>query len=447
MRPYSLSQRDASARQPEAARHRHRDADCGAAQAANQRRKPQGELRASALRPLVQRLRHSPDASMRDPRPPARTGASARTAILTCAHKAAVRTGWGTGTLCDTHMAPVARNMRIFTAAMSLAVCVYTSPASPRLSHDGHAHRLHQRWHRWANHVTTSVGINVWTPHEVALASPFSNAVCSWHVPHKYAGAAEMCLAPPGTEGVSDKIRIQGAWPDCAVLPSMWFKFDDAQHIYIDLGANLGGCAIEMLYLTNASVLLFEPNPLNLFRLTSTLATLARSRPELKVKSRVWVVPVGVGDSTATLPLYMRAGNSGDSSIGAPSPNIHKKLVAKGKTQAPVQHSFSVHVRTLDQLFPQGMPTTAGVMKIDVQGFECAALNGGRRVLTGGAVRQMFFEVSPTDLEAKNCSEARLLRICSNSGFSCVKPCGGRRCGLMYDMQASWIGFGQGQLL
>ena len=283
--------------------------------------------------------------------------------------------------------------MRIFTAAMSLAVCVYTSPASPRPSHDGHGHSvlLHRRWHQWANNVYTSVGINVWTPHEVALASPFPNAACSWHVPHKYAGAAEMCLAPPGTEGISDKIRIQGAWPDCAVLPSMWSKFDDAQHIYLDLGANLGGCAIEMLYLTNASVLLFEPSPLNLFRLTSTLATLARSRPELKVQSRVWVVPIGVGDSTATLPLHMRAGNSGDSSIGAPSPNIHKKLVARGKTQAPVQHSFSVHVRTLDQLFPQGMPTTAGVMKMDVQGFECAALNGGRRLLTGGAVRQMFF--------------------------------------------------------
>ena len=251
-----------------------------------------------------------------------------------------------------------------------------------------------------------------------------------------------MCLAPPGTEGVSDMIRIQGAWPDCAGLPAMWSKFDDAQHIYMDLGANCGGCALEMLYLTNASVLLFEPNPLNLFRLTSTLATLARSRPELKVQSRVWVVPVGVGDSSATLPLYNRAGNSGDSSIGAPSPNMKR-----GRTQAPVQHTFSVLVRTLDNLFPQGMPTTAGIMKMDVQGFECAALNGGRRLLSGGAVRSMFFEVSPPNLEANKCSEAGLLRVCVNSGFSCVKRCGGRRCGLMYDMTAFWIGSGgQGQL-
>ena len=52
--------------------HRHRDADCGAAQAANRRRKPQGERRASASRPLVQRLHDSPGILMRDSRPPAR---------------------------------------------------------------------------------------------------------------------------------------------------------------------------------------------------------------------------------------------------------------------------------------------------------------------------------------------------------------------------------------
>ena len=55
--------------------HRHRDADCGTAQAANQRLKPQGELRASASRPLVQRLHDSPDILMRDTLPPARTEA------------------------------------------------------------------------------------------------------------------------------------------------------------------------------------------------------------------------------------------------------------------------------------------------------------------------------------------------------------------------------------
>ena len=52
--------------------HRHRDADCGAAQAANRRRKRKGELRDSASRPLVQRLHDSPGILTRDSRPPAR---------------------------------------------------------------------------------------------------------------------------------------------------------------------------------------------------------------------------------------------------------------------------------------------------------------------------------------------------------------------------------------
>jgi len=54
------------------AAHRHRDADCGAAQAANRRRERKGERRASASRPLVQRLHDSPGILMRDSRPPAR---------------------------------------------------------------------------------------------------------------------------------------------------------------------------------------------------------------------------------------------------------------------------------------------------------------------------------------------------------------------------------------
>ena len=52
--------------------HLHRDADCGAAQVANRRRKRKGKLRASASRPLVQRLHDSPGILMRDSRPPAR---------------------------------------------------------------------------------------------------------------------------------------------------------------------------------------------------------------------------------------------------------------------------------------------------------------------------------------------------------------------------------------
>ena len=44
----------------------------GPAQVANQRREPQGELRASASRPLVQRLHDSPGILMRDPNPPAK---------------------------------------------------------------------------------------------------------------------------------------------------------------------------------------------------------------------------------------------------------------------------------------------------------------------------------------------------------------------------------------
>ena len=110
------------------------------------------------------------------------------------------------------------------------------------------------------------------------------------------------------------------------------------------------------------------------------------------------------------------------------------------RTYAPISMGSAVRSADHGRQTPR-RPRLSGLV-------ECLSptLNGGRRLLSGGAVRSMFFEVSPPNLEANKCSEARLLRVCVNSGFSCVKPCGGRRCGLMYDMKAFWIGSGQGQL-
>ena len=49
---------------------------------------------------------------------------------------------------------------------------------------------------------------------------------------------------------------------------------------YIELGSNIGGYAMEILCRTNASAILFEPGPIALFRLSSSVARLAQVRPE-----------------------------------------------------------------------------------------------------------------------------------------------------------------------
>jgi hypothetical protein len=80
-------------------------------------------------------------------------------------------------------------------------------------------------------------------------------------------------------------IRAKGRWWDCAPLADLWVANTSAGPIrntmlarggiMLELGGNLGACSIEMLVRTPASLVIFEPHPTNLFRLTSSIKLLA----------------------------------------------------------------------------------------------------------------------------------------------------------------------------
>ena len=84
----------------------------------------------------------------------------------------------------------------------------------------------------------------------------------------------------------------------------------------LELGGNIGACTIEMLMRTSASLLVFEPNPQNLFHLTSTLRTLELERPQLGVADRVVVFPIGIGNESFESRLHVAHRNHGDSIVG-----------------------------------------------------------------------------------------------------------------------------------
>ena len=111
-----------------------------------------------------------------------------------------------------------------------------------------------------------------------------------------------------------------------------------------------------------------------------------------------------------------------------------------------VKFEFPIQIQTLDTLFPTGFPTRVPLLKMDIQGKECAAIVGARGLLRGGVVRAMFFEVCASCLSDQGCSEAELLNSVLDLGFEFNKPCAGRRCGRTgYDITAFYPHPGEGE--
>jgi FkbM family methyltransferase len=182
---------------------------------------------------------------------------------------------------------------------------------------------------------------------------------CRWHEYKAVGGRLPpnappvfMCLYPPEIDGwVSKNIQNDGRWVSCDPLTDLLLlsnseenekKNNENELVYMDIGANIGACVIQILSTTNASVVAFEPNPNNLFRLTSTLLNL----PE-EMKNRVTLFPVAVGSEMASSARIVAKGdNQGNTQV------MHAALsrdVAKGVDGAD-NPAGTVSVERMDDL-------------------------------------------------------------------------------------------------
>ena len=225
----------------------------------------------------------------------------------------------------------------------------------------------------------------------------------------------ELCLAPG--EHVSAQIQRYGRWSDCDRLVWLWRAMspgaDDflprgpgnssnpGPGLFLDVGANIGACTIEMLLRTSARVIAFEPSQANLFHLTRSLRLLAARNPS--IADRVVVVPVGLGERREMVHVHAERSNLGNTVLG--------HAMAQEGSQEPAalpDANGTATVLPLDELFPDGIAHTR-LLKLDVQGMECAVMGGGQRALSSrlGAV---VSEVTPSMLRQQCCSTQGLLR-------------------------------------
>ncbi len=215
---------------------------------------------------------------------------------------------------------------------------------------------------------------------------PVSGKECKWVTFYK--NNYKMCIHI-GKDTVSNEIEKTGKWRDCDILSTLW-KSEKGNGEYVEIGANIGACMMEMIANTDAKITVFEPNPSNLFCLTSTKEGLPTD-----VRSRITVYPFALGENKGSSVLYSSKANKGNSVVG--------KRVSGGSRE--VFDEYHIEVRRYDGVIPH---KKVKLMKMDAQGYECNIVNG-----MGSYIPNVIkTEIANKWLSAHdNCSDERLFEL------------------------------------
>ena len=247
---------------------------------------------------------------------------------------------------------------------------------------------------------------------------------CDWATYRVGQESADMCVHPQ-SDIVSNSIRGEKQWKDCDILRQIWVGKDKNEQegkTFIDIGANIGSCVMHMMLSTKVkSIIAFEPNPANLFCLTSTLMRLAP-----KQRQRVTLYPFALGEKAMESKIFSATHNMGNSVVG--------KMVLDPlwRPEQSVNQGVPIWVQRYDVVIAADVPV--GLLKMDAQGFECSVCRGmGTR-----QIEIIKLEVNDNWLSAHpGCSDAilfellhaREMDITSETGEVLKKPKRGNRLG------------------
>lgn len=232
---------------------------------------------------------------------------------------------------------------------------------------------------------------------------------CDWTTFNSTTGKTTEFCTHPFRDIVSARIRNKHRWYDCDALPKLWNeKSIDENSLYLEIGANIGSCVVEMLLSTNANIIAFEPHPMNQFNLMSTL-----SRMPEEYQKRLVLFPIGLGDQTMKSRIYSGHNNLGNSNIGT--------FVKDAESQvAKEEFQFDVYVKRLNDVLDLDN-VNVPLLKLDSQGFECKILEGmGKNI--AGKIDSIKFEFAKKWLDGQKCED--LLPRLRKYGFQVTRENG-----------------------
>ena len=194
----------------------------------------------------------------------------------------------------------------------------------------------------------------------------------------------------PHFDFISRAINKKHRWEDCDVLPSLWNNQNNSDGVYVEIGANIGSCVMEMLLSTNANIIAFEPHPKNQLCLKETISNL---EPELQ--NRVILVPVALGETSSTSTIYSAFNNMGNSVVG--------KIIKDYSSQKFESHQqFIIPIERLDSILQNTV--NISLMKLDAQGYECRILEGMGHEIAHN-IETLKFEYARKWIVAQNCTD------------------------------------------
>ena len=137
---------------------------------------------------------------------------------------------------------------------------------------------------------------------------------------------------------MSRAIINRGRWADCDILTKQFQETnpDKTSRLYMDVGANIGSCVLQMLFTTDAPIIAFEPEPMNLFCMTSTILQL-----EPQYQDRVVLFPFAVGEEAGETIINSQVGDFGNAVIGG---------VIKDRHKEKFKHPLPIRVEPLDSV-------------------------------------------------------------------------------------------------
>ncbi|KAL3935895.1 MAG: hypothetical protein SGBAC_008674 [Bacillariaceae sp.] len=273
----------------------------------------------------------------------------------------------------------------------------------------------HWDWHPLIQ-KQSGPGWNMWNATAPAITTEYTrHSKCRWTTFRATNGQTAQICVHYG-DAVSRAIINRGRWADCDVLTEQFEStHPNKKHkVFLDVGANIGACVLQMLFTTESPVIAFEPEPTNLFCLTNTILRL-----EPRYRDRFLLFPIALSDTqdatgdTTTTQIQAQVGDMGNAFLGDIKAGDKDKSKSQDEEEK-FKRSIQVPVESLDSVLTSKKEDIA-LLKLHAQGHECKVLDGMPKLLPH--IKAIHTEIYKNSLELQGCSADGYTKRLETVGF------------------------------